>query len=215
MNILQPKVRRDLKSQQVLNFVKNIIVIILLIFFYPVGLISMWFWTKWPKWLKLSVTILLILIQLTALTFGYIYFRIAQPFRVVGSAMNPTLTSGQKFFVNKTVYKNNLPQRGDIVVLKDPKNANRVLIKRIIGLPREQIQIKSGQVYINNQVLVENYLPSGTQTEAGTFLQEDTIYTIPENQYVVLGDNRNQGVDSRESGYIYREDIIGKYWFKY
>lgn len=198
-----------------LNFVKNIIVIILLIFFYPVGLILMWFWTKWPKWFKLSLTILLILIQLTALALGYVYFHIAQPLRVIGSAMSPTLASGQKFFINKKVYKNNLPQHGDIVVLKDPKNSNRVLIKRIIGLPDEQIEIKVGQVYINNQVLIENYLPPGTQTEAGTFLQEDTIYTISENQYVVLGDNRSQSIDSREFGYISREDIIGKYWFKY
>lgn len=132
---------------------------------------------------------------------------------VISSSMEPTLQVGQHLIINKVVYKFHEPKRGDIVVFHPPSNNSRnaiPLIKRIIGLPGESVEIKDGMVYIHQ--------------EDGSVLPLDEPYIkelakypfksgkIPENEYFMLGDNRNNSGDSREGWTVPLLNIIGKAW---
>ncbi|MBK9611093.1 signal peptidase I [Candidatus Amarobacter glycogenicus] len=158
-----------------------------------------------------------------------------QNFKVEGSSMNPTLEDGQFLIVNKLVYsevdmeklssfipfvdagsdpKKNVfhgPERGDIVVLIDPRDTNTDLIKRVIGLPGETIEIVDGKVYINDLLLEEPYITA-------TWHDTKPKVVIPPGEYFVMGDNRENSLDSRSSqvGLVPKDLIIGKamvsYW---
>jgi signal peptidase I len=158
-----------------------------------------------------------------------------QNFKVEGSSMYPTLEDGQFLIVNKLVYAEvdmeklsnfipfvdpgsdpkrqvfHGPERGDIVVLIDPRDTNTDLIKRVIGLPGETVEIVDGKVYINDMLLEEPYI---TQAWHDT----KPKVTIPPGEYFVMGDNRENSLDSRSSqvGLVPQDLIIGKamvsYW---
>lgn len=127
--------------------------------------------------------------------------------RVDGHSMEPTLHNGQYLMVNKLVYKFGDPQRGDIVVFHSPQDEKRALIKRVVGLPGEEVVITAGQVYVNGQPLSEPYISS----------QHAAINWGPRllgaDEYLVLGDNRDNSNDSRSFGPVRRAEIIGKAWF--
>jgi signal peptidase I len=131
-----------------------------------------------------------------------------QNFRVEGSSMEPTLHTNQYLLVNKVGYLVGQPHRGDIVVLRFPLDPRRDFIKRIVGLPGEQVEVKGGSVYVNGQALVEPYL---LQRPAYTYPPT----TLPSRQYFVLGDNRNNSDDSHVWNGLPRGDIIGKAWVSY
>jgi signal peptidase I len=130
-------------------------------------------------------------------------------YRVVGSSMTPTLENGEFLVVNKLDYRLHQPQRGDIIVFTDPVSPDRKLIKRVIGLPGETIEITNGEVLINQQLLDEPYLE-----DPGNSSRPATI--LPDGEYFVLGDNRNNSSDSRSWGTLPRDRIVGKarlaYW---
>lgn len=113
------------------------------------------------------------------------------------------------------------PQRGDVVVFHAPKSVcfqdfGCDYIKRVIGVPGDKIRIYTGQVYLNGQVLDETaYILEPQSTNPGNFLKHDQEVIVPENQYFVLGDNRQYSSDSRVWGFIPREDIFAKMWFCY
>ncbi|MDD5082171.1 MAG: signal peptidase I [Dehalococcoidales bacterium] len=127
---------------------------------------------------------------------------------IVGSCMEPSLQEeGQRLLINKVIYHFHEPERGDIIVFHPPKQPASALpyIKRVIGLPGETVEVKSGNVYINGEILDEPYL------------KESPTYTlsplqIPEDNYFVLGDNRNVANDSHVWGTVPRENLIGKAW---
>ena len=128
--------------------------------------------------------------------------------------MLPNLKKGEYFVANKVIYDLEQPKRGDIIVYKDGiKHGD--FVKRIIGLPGEKIKVEGGRVYINSEVLTESYLYSSTHTSPGKFLTEGIEILIPLDNYVVMGDNRDMSYDSRDSGFVDRKYIIGKYWFRY
>jgi len=137
---------------------------------------------------------------------------IVQPFYVSGSAMSPTLNN-KDYMIFKIFDKNY--KRGDIIIHKDPKGETTLFLKRIIGLPGEKIQIKDGAVYVysnsvpSGQILNEAYLSTNTKTIAS----DENVISLGENQYYVLGDNRNSSNDSRFYGLVNKSLIIGKYWF--
>jgi signal peptidase I len=121
--------------------------------------------------------------------------------------MEPALRDGQYLLVNKLAYKFSHPRRGDIVVFPSPQDRRRVLIKRIVGLPGEEVAIVSGQVYINGVALDEPYILKANAN--GSWGPR----VLGPNEYLVLGDNRDNSNDSRSFGPISEEDIIGKAWF--
>jgi signal peptidase I len=147
---------------------------------------------------------------------------------IPSGSMEPTLhgTPNQweadKIIVDKLKYKFANPQRGDIVVFSPTKELQKeqyqdAFIKRVIGLPGEQVQLRDGKVYINNKPLPEtNYLASGQTTvinvcQSGPqppFLEKPQ--TIPDDSYLVLGDNRNNSYDGRCWGVVPRQNIIGR-----
>ncbi len=129
---------------------------------------------------------------------------------VVSSSMEPSLQAGQHLLINRLAYKFHNPERGDVIVFHPPGNQKDDYIKRIIGLSGESVEIKEGTVYIHKEdgevlPLDEPYI-----TERASSLYKGGI--IPENEYFVLGDNRNNSNDSRSGWTFPRQNIIGKAW---
>lgn len=141
-----------------------------------------------------------------------IYFVVRQflfeNYRVVGYSMTPTLEDQQFLVVNKLGYRLHEPQRGDIMVFRDPRDSGRKLIKRVIGLPGEVLEIRQGQVFIDNTQLDEAYIES-----LGQYSVPPT--SIPADHFFVLGDNRNNSSDSHNWGTLSSEEIVGKAWLSY
>jgi len=147
--------------------------------------------------------------------FALIYLFVAQPHKVSGNSMVPTFHNNDYILTDKLTYRFRTPQRGDVIVLKNPRNENQDFIKRIIGLPGETISVKDSFVYINGLEMQELYLPTETLTSPGNFLREDEEIKVGPNQMVVFGDNRGASSDSREWGPITKEEIVGRVIFRY
>jgi signal peptidase I len=148
--------------------------------------------------------------------FVIIYLFLFQPHQVKGSSMQPNFENGEYLLTNKITYRFNQPQRGDIVIFKAPPKQEYDYIKRIIGLPGDQVSLQKGKLFINGSLLDEtSYLPQDTFTSEGHFLPEGKEITVPEKQYFVVGDNRLHSSDSRDWGYIMTGDIVGKAWLRY
>lgn len=127
-------------------------------------------------------------------------------------SMEPTLTAGERFFINKMAYKLGSPERGDIIVFKtSAKEEAAWHIKRVIGLPGETIQIKDGQILINNETYKEGRDFPGISNPG---LAEEGVL-LESGEYFVLGDNRNNSDDSRyaDVGGVQRKNIVGQLWF--
>jgi len=133
-----------------------------------------------------------------------------QKFVVDGPSMNYSFHDGQQLLVNKVVYNFHEPERGDVIIFHPPNNEKEEYIKRIIGLPGESVEIKEGTVYINKEDGTALPLDEPYVTEPAK--QPFTGDTIPENEYFVLGDNRNNSSDSRNDWTLPRQNIIGKTW---
>ncbi len=127
--------------------------------------------------------------------------------RVDGASMLPTLTNGELVIVNKLAYRLGEPSRGDIIVFHFPVDPSQEFIKRVIGLPGDQVSIHKGAILINGQRLDEPYLPVTTNY--------DGDWTVGEDQLFVLGDNRNNSLDSHNWGTVPMDYVIGKALFIY
>lgn len=147
--------------------------------------------------------------------FSMIYLFVAQPHKVSGSSMVPTFQNNDYILTDKLSYRFSLPKKGDVIVLKNPRNESQDFIKRIIAIPGDSVKIENGLVFVNGNKLNEAYLPQNTLSQGGSFLAEGEQITAGENQYIVFGDNRNHSSDSREWGPVKRNEIIGKVVFRY
>lgn len=130
---------------------------------------------------------------------------IVTPIIVNGSSMYPTLEHGEYMLLDKISYRFNEIKRGEIIVFEYD---NERLIKRVIGLPGEKVEVKNGDLYINDKLHKEDYLNETTMDFNFADLGLDNI--IPENYYFVMGDNRDESKDSRLIGFISKDVIIGK-----
>lgn len=132
--------------------------------------------------------------------------------RVSGESMLPTLEDGDNLLVDKLTYRFRAPKRYEIIVFPYKYKEETYYIKRIIGLPGERVQIKEGYVYINGELLPENY-GAEVMREAG--IAEDEI-TLGKDEYFVLGDNRNYSSDSRTAnvGILKGKDLVGRAWIR-
>jgi len=133
---------------------------------------------------------------------------LAQATRVYGQSMEPNLHTDQRLVVEKISYRLHSPRRGDVVVLHLPGHSRELLIKRVIGLPGETVEIRDGVVYINGKPLDEPYV-----TYRSTENYEPRV--IPPLSVFVLGDNRAASNDSRVFGPVRIEDIVGRAWLSY
>jgi len=140
------------------------------------------------------------------------YFLI-QPFYVKGASMEPNFHDQEYLIIDEISYRFEQPKRGDIIVFRYPKDPQQYFIKRIIGLPGEKVILKDGQVYVYNQqfpdgaALEEKYLAADVKTYSNNGI--DSI-TLGQDEYFVLGDNRNSSRDSRSFGPVNKSFIIGR-----
>ena len=131
--------------------------------------------------------------------------------QVVGNSMYSTLNNGDVLILNKLKYRFSEVERGDIISLE--YEDTKYLIKRVIGVPGDTISISDNTVYVNGEVYIENYLEE--DLEYDDFQLSSLGYqTIPADMYFVLGDNREDSLDSREIGLVSKDDIIGKVSFR-
>jgi len=157
-----------------------------------------------PLYRNLLVTIALIAVFFVVKQFTF-------PTTVVRySCMVPGMSEGQRLLINRLVYNFHPPERGDVIIFEPPFDSVEPYIKRVIGLPGESVEMTDGAVYIHkdghSQILEEPYV------------LEDATYTfngdvIPEGEYFVLGDNRNNSHDSHTGWTVNEDDIMAKAWF--
>jgi signal peptidase I len=145
------------------------------------------------------------------------YF-VFQPFIVSGSSMEPNYSNGQYLIIDEISYRMNVPQRGDVIVIRYPKDRKQFFIKRIIGMPGEKITVDNGRITITNDehpegvTLGEEYLPS----QGLTFPHNTAVIggrktlTLKDDEYFMMGDNRLASSDSRDWGPLNEKDIVGK-----
>lgn len=149
------------------------------------------------------------------LAFGIRQF-VAEPRYIPSESMLPTLEVNDRLMVEKLSYLFHPPNRGDIVVFwppdrlkqQNPELKKDAFIKRVIGLPGDKVEVKEGKVFINSKPLIEDYIAAKP-----TYLWGPEI--VPDNSYLMLGDNRNNSYDSHFWGYVPRQNLIGRAAFRF
>lgn len=144
-------------------------------------------------------------------------------FRVDGESMLPNLEDGQMLLVNRNAYQFfdvgggryypfDPPERGDVVVFEPPTGSDKPYIKRIIGLPGEEVTFGDGNVFVDGELLPEDYIEERTRCGARS---DNCDVIVPEGYVYVLGDHRNNSSDSRVFGLVPVENVVGKAWLAY
>lgn len=147
--------------------------------------------------------------------FLVVYLFLVQPHRVQGDSMLPNFKNGELILTDKISYRIRRPQRGDVIVFKAPYDKSKDFIKRIIALSGEKIKIEEGVIFVNEKKLSESYIPSTVTIQGSSYLREGEEFLVPQDSYIVLGDNRAHSSDSREFGPIAKKDTVGKAFFVY
>jgi signal peptidase I len=157
--------------------------------------------THWIRDLLVSVVLAIVVIL-------FLY----QPVKVEGTSMMPTLDDQERIFINKFVYRFHFGEidRGDTVVFWFPGDPTKSYIKRVIGVPGDRIEVDHGNVLVNGQPLVENYVPPEFRD-----LSSMPARTVGPDEFFVLGDHRSSSNDSRAWGMVPRHFIYGKAVFIY
>lgn len=176
---------------------------IFLVFYY---LLKKYYFVGWIKSLGIYIAFSVAMVVLSLLIVIPARQYIVQPFYVSGNSMSPNYNANDYLILS--LFDKQL-NRGDVVVSRNPKDENQFLIKRVIGLPGEKIEIKNNKVIVNGQDLNEPYVNGATIGEMSL--------TLNNNEYFVLGDNRNASLDSRVLGPVKNTEILGKviYNFKH
>lgn len=125
-------------------------------------------------------------------------------------SMENTIMTGDRIIANRLAYTFGDIERGDIVVFRSPDDDDELLIKRVIGLPNDTVDIVKGKVFINGEYLEEDYINNNDDLYSGSFV-------VPTGCYFMMGDNRSHSIDSRfwDDSYVSKEDILGEALFKY
>jgi signal peptidase I len=142
-----------------------------------------------------------------------------QTVHVIGLSMFPTVNDQDYLIASKIDYRLHPPQRGDIIIMRDPNDSSKDFIKRIIGLPGDRILIRGGQTYVNGHLLRESYInpvEPWTQDADWPLGQSDNQdgVLLTSDEYFVMGDNRNHSSDSRFFGAIHRNQIEARAWIR-
>lgn len=152
------------------------------------------------------------IIVLASITVFVVRSFIFKPFYVKGSSMEPNFLKHDYLIVDQLTYKFKKPKRGEVVVFRPPTGRKDFYLKRIVGLPGERVRIENGQIIICDvscETIEEPYIEEKDLHSEGTY-----SITLGEDQYFVLGDNRDNSSDSRVFGPIDRGAIVGKIWFR-
>ena len=147
------------------------------------------------------------LLSAAILAFG-IRSCVAEARFIPSESMLPTLEIDDRLIIEKISYRFRKPERGDVVVFSPTEalkeeNYREAFIKRVIGLPGDVVEVKEGNVYVNDRQLTEKYILDAPNYDYGPI-------KVPEGQYLVFGDNRNNSYDSRYWGFVPLENLIGR-----
>jgi signal peptidase I len=141
-----------------------------------------------------------------------------QTVHVIGSSMFPTVVDQDYLVATKIDYRLHPPQRGDIIIMRDPYDSSRDFIKRVIGVPGDRILIRQGQLYVSGHLVKETYLNSEPWTENADWPLGQTGdpegVLLRSDEYFVMGDNRNHSSDSRVFGPVKRDQIEARAWIR-
>jgi signal peptidase I len=162
---------------------------------------------KFREVVEFTWEILKIVIISLAIIVPIRYFLI-QPFFVNGASMEPNFQNGDYLIVDEISYRFDAPERGDVVIFRYPLDPSQFFIKRVIGLPGENIKVEDGKVFINGKVLDESKYLQNIDTAGSIEVK------LAENEYFVLGDNRQASSDSRKWGEVDKKFIIGRAWLR-
>ncbi|MBI2013603.1 MAG: signal peptidase I [Candidatus Colwellbacteria bacterium] len=132
-----------------------------------------------------------------------VYGFIAQPFLVQGASMEPNFQHGNYLIVDEISYRFRAPERGEVIVFRNPNNEAEFYIKRIVGLPGEFVEIRGNDIFIDGVLLQEDYLPK----ETGLFGSYE--FNLKDTEYFVMGDNRAHSFDSRNWGPLQKDNVVG------
>lgn len=159
-----------------------------------------------------------IVIALSIFLVVYLFFM--QPHQVNGQSMVPNFQSGEYLLTDKISYQMRNPERGEVIVFHAPQSAHCAkgtgcdFIKRILGVPGENIEVKNNGVFVNGARIPESYIPDDYQTLAGEFSKNRVVHLGPD-EYFAVGDNRPYSSDSRAWGPIKKDDIVGRAFYRY
>ena len=135
---------------------------------------------------------------------------VAQAFRVQGTSMEPLLRDGDRIVVNKFVYRFQPIERGNVVVFWYPQDPSVSFIKRIVGLPGDLIEIRSGRVFVNDELVPEDYLHEDFRDQSSHYPDR-----VQKGHYFVLGDHRSSSNDSRTWGEVPQKYVYGQAVFRF
>lgn len=153
---------------------------------------------------------------IAAAVFLVIYAFLFRPFEVKGESMFPNFHDSEYVLTNLIALRFQTPKLGDVIVFKAPPDPTKDYIKRVIGVGGDKVSVKDGNVYLNDKILDESkYLKPDVKTYAGAFLKDSETQTVPANEFFVLGDNRMYSSDSREWGFVRKDELVGDSMFVY
>ena len=156
------------------------------------------------------VEYLVILLISFALVFGFVRPFVMEAFWIPSGSMIPTLQINDRVLVNKFIYRFTEPERGDIVVFESVDNSEQDLIKRVVGLPGDEISVRSGKLFVNGEPQEEPYV-NQKLPDVSFFAKT----TVPEDHVFVMGDNRANSQDSRVFGPLPEENIEGEAFLRF
>lgn len=160
--------------------------------------------------LKAILEIPVILLISFALVFGFVRPVVAAPFHIPTESMVPTLMVKDRLLVNKLAYDLNGPERGDIALFENQQGGGDPLIKRVVGLPGEELELRDGKLYVDGAPLEEPYLKRDACKPGFPKTCSFGPVTVPKNHYFMMGDNRTNSFDSRFFGPVPEDDIAGE-----
>jgi signal peptidase I len=149
------------------------------------------------------------------LVFGLVRPVVASPFYVGSESMVPTLEVWDRVLINKFVYRFAEPERGDIVLFESPDGSEEPLIKRVVGLPGEALELRKGVLFVDGEKVEEPYLERKPCARGMPKTCSFGPKTVPQGHVFMMGDNRTNSLDSRFFGPVPEEDLIGESLFRF
>ncbi len=169
----------------------------------------------WSGTLRSILEIPVIFLISFALVFGFVRPVVAAPFYVGSESMDPTLhgckgCTNDRLLINKLAYDIKAPKRGDIALFDDQQGGEKTLIKRVVGIPGDELELRNGKLSVNGEPLQEPYVKNDPCKPGYPKTCSFGPVTVPEDHYFMMGDNRTRSTDSRFFGPVPEDDIIGE-----
>ncbi|MFH0984547.1 MAG: signal peptidase I [Candidatus Omnitrophota bacterium] len=163
-----------------------------------------WLLEKWKNWGEPLLIAAVLAILIRTFLFG--------PYKIPTGSMKPTFMEEDKIFVDKLSYRFHAPERGDIIVFKYPMDRKKDFVKRLAGLPGDELEIRKGVLFVNGKPMTDPPFSGNTyyNVEDWKFGKSGQIIQVPDGQYFALGDNSAHSADSRQWGFVPRKDLVGK-----